>query len=69
MASISKALIWIDRKLDFLVILYLFLGLFWLLNGFDKFFNSHKKNRSNILKIKFRVQGKIPNFGLRVFRL
>jgi hypothetical protein len=34
MASISKALIWIDRKLDFLVILYLFLGLFWLLNGF-----------------------------------
>ena len=39
MASISKALIWIDRKLDFLVILYLFLGLFWLLNGFDKFFN------------------------------
>jgi uncharacterized membrane protein YphA (DoxX/SURF4 family) len=39
MASISKALIWIDRKLDFLIILYLFLGLFWLLNGFDKFFN------------------------------
>ena len=39
MASISKALIWVDRRLDFLVILYLFLGLFWLLNGFDKFFN------------------------------
>ena len=39
MGSISKALISIDRKLDFLVILYLFLGLFWLLNGFDKFFN------------------------------
>jgi uncharacterized membrane protein YphA (DoxX/SURF4 family) len=39
MTPISKALIWIDRKLDFVVILYLFLGLFWLLNGFDKFFN------------------------------
>lgn len=39
MSSISKALIWIDRKLDFIVILYLFLGLFWLLNGLDKFFN------------------------------
>jgi len=39
MTTISKALIWIDRKLDFVVILYLFLGLFWLLNGFDKFFN------------------------------
>jgi len=39
MGSISKALIWIDRRLDFLVILYLFLGLFWLLNGLDKFFN------------------------------
>ena len=39
MSSISKALIWVDRRLDFLVILYLFLGLFWLLNGLDKFFN------------------------------
>ena len=39
MGLISKALISLDRKLDFLIILYLFLGLFWLLNGLDKFFN------------------------------
>jgi len=36
---LAKVLIWIDRRLDFLLILYLFLGLFWLLNGLDKFFN------------------------------
>ena len=39
MGLISRILISIDRRLDFLIILYLFLGLFWLLNGFDKFFN------------------------------
>ena len=32
-------LIKIDRRLDFIAILYLFLGVFWLLNGLDKFFN------------------------------
>lgn len=32
-------LIWVDRRLDFIVILYLFLAIFWLLNGLDKFFN------------------------------
>jgi uncharacterized membrane protein YphA (DoxX/SURF4 family) len=32
-------LIKIDRRLDFIVILYLFLTIFWLLNGLDKFFN------------------------------
>jgi uncharacterized membrane protein YphA (DoxX/SURF4 family) len=34
-------LILIDKKLDYLMILYLFLGLFWLLNGLDKFFNGN----------------------------
>lgn len=32
-------LIKIDRRLDFILILYLFLSIFWLLNGLDKFFN------------------------------
>jgi uncharacterized membrane protein YphA (DoxX/SURF4 family) len=52
---ISKMLIWIDRRLDFIVILYLFLGLFWLLNGLDKFFNGEDVVNMNSYAQKYAI--------------
>ncbi len=37
--TLYKPIYWFDKKINLIVILFLFWGLFWLLNGGDKFFN------------------------------
>ncbi len=37
--TLYKPIYWFDKKINLIVILFLFWGVFWLLNGGDKFFN------------------------------